>query len=269
MKTLYLSDLDGTLLRSDQRTSAYTNGIVNALAERGVHISYATARSIHTACRVTEGICVSLPVIVHNGAYVLDSLTRRPLYTVRFSPEEEQTVFSSFRARGLFPITYSVLGGRDRFSYLWEACSDAQREFIRSRLGDGRERRILCEEEALAGELFYFACIEEAARLRPVYEELSESFRCFFSKDIYTGEQWLEVLPRGASKASAALVLKEMLGCEKLVCFGDGVNDIPLFEIADECYAVANAHPALKGMATGVISSNDEDGVARWLEKFA
>ena len=37
--TLYLSDLDGTLLRSNQRTSAFTNDVVNRLVEAGVHFS--------------------------------------------------------------------------------------------------------------------------------------------------------------------------------------------------------------------------------------
>ena len=41
-----------------------------------------------------------------------------------------------------------------------------------------------------------------------------------------------------------------------------------MFEISDECYAVANAVPELKAYATGEIASNDEDGVAKWLAQF-
>lgn len=48
--------------------------------------------------------------------------------------------------------------------------------------------------------------------------------------------------------------------------FGDGKNDIDMFQMADKSYAVANAHNDLKQFATEVILSNDEDGVARWLE---
>ena len=80
-----------------------------------------------------------------------------------------------------------------------------------------------------------------------------------------TGAQWLEILPRGANKASAALRLKQLLNCSRLVCFGDAANDLPLFEAADECYAVENAGPAIKERATGVIRANDRDGVAKWL----
>ena len=57
-----------------------------------------------------------------------------------------------------------------------------------------------------------------------------------------------------------------MLDCEKLIVFGDGTNDIDMFQMADESYAVANAHEELKKYATDVILSNDDDGVAQWLE---
>ena len=74
-------------------------------------------------------------------------------------------------------------------------------------------------------------------------------------------------MPQGVSKASAAKKLMGLLGCTRLVCFGDAVNDLPMFEIADEKYAVANAAPELKKLATDVIGSNDEDAVAAWLEE--
>ena len=38
-----------------------------------------------------------------------------------------------------------------------------------------------------------------------------------------------------------------------------------MFRIADECYAMENAVDELKAIATGVIGSNEEDGVARFL----
>lgn len=53
--------------------------------------------------------------------------------------------------------------------------------------------------------------------------------------------------------------------CERLIAFGDGRNDIDLFEIADEAYAVSNADENLKKIATGVIGDNNEDAVAKWL----
>ena len=268
-KTLYLSDLDGTLLRSDARTSEYTNRTVNRLVDEGMLFSYATARSFETASKVTEGLEAEMPVIVHNGAFVLDSATRRPLWSARFSPSEETEIYGAFTRRGLYPLTYAVIDGKSRFSYLWDKSGRGQRDFINSRQGDGRARMIDSEDRALDGAVFYFTCIDDEERLRPVYEQMKDKYRCFFSRDIYTDEPWLEILPANASKASAALHVKELYGCDRIVCFGDEINDIPMFEIADESYAVENAAPELKEIATGIIPCNDEDGVAHWLEAHA
>lgn len=59
--------------------------------------------------------------------------------------------------------------------------------------------------------------------------------------------------------------LKDYLGVDYIVAFGDGKNDTEMFEIADEAYAVENAVDELKAIATGIIESNDSDGVAKWL----
>lgn len=56
------------------------------------------------------------------------------------------------------------------------------------------------------------------------------------------------------------------MNCEKLVVFGDGKNDIDMFLMADESYAVQNADNELKKYADAIIPSNDNDGVAKWLE---
>ena len=63
-KTLYVSDLDGTLLDGQERVPAFTRRVINRLAERGVAFTYATARSQHSADKVTQGLTKSLPVIV-------------------------------------------------------------------------------------------------------------------------------------------------------------------------------------------------------------
>ena len=68
-------------------------------------------------------------------------------------------------------------------------------------------------------------------------------------------------MPAKASKANAIRKLKEIWGCSRIISFGDAVNDIPMFDISDECYAVDE----LKAVATGIIGSNEEDGVAKWL----
>ena len=69
MSTLYVSDLDGTLLRSNETTSEYTNYVINSLVDKGMIFSYATARSLITAKKVTKGIKAKIPLIVYNGTF--------------------------------------------------------------------------------------------------------------------------------------------------------------------------------------------------------
>ena len=90
-----------------------------------------------------------------------------------------------------------------------------------------------------------------------------------FYKDIYRDSCWcLEIFSGEASKRSAALRLKKMCGADYLIGFGDGVNDLPLFEACDEAYAVSNGCEALKEAADRVIRSNLENGVALFMEEW-
>lgn len=75
MKTLYLSDLDGTLLNSKERLSDFTIHAVNSLVNKGTVFSYATARSIATASKVTAGLNSEFPVITYNGAFIINNAT--------------------------------------------------------------------------------------------------------------------------------------------------------------------------------------------------
>jgi hydroxymethylpyrimidine pyrophosphatase-like HAD family hydrolase len=85
------------------------------------------------------------------------------------------------------------------------------------------------------------------------------------------GEQWrwLDVHHSDATKGGAIQIMKELLGLERVICFGDSDNDLSMFEAADESYAPANANDAIKSAATAVIGHHDDDGIARFLrERF-
>lgn len=75
MKTLYVTDLDGTLLRHDETLSEFTITTINQLIDKGMLFCYATARSAHTACKVTQGLSTHMPMIVYNGVFIRDGKT--------------------------------------------------------------------------------------------------------------------------------------------------------------------------------------------------
>ena len=267
MKTLYVSDLDGTLLRSDQRISEYTNRVINELTAKGMLFSYATARSLITAKKVTKGLNAKIPLILYNGAFIIDNATEEILQANYFEKPAIKELLDRLFANQIYPIVYAYLDGAEKFSYVPELSTAGMKKFTDSRAGDVREHAVSGADDLRNGDIFYVTCIDEPEKLYPLYEHYQDAFHCVYQKDVYTGDQWLEIMPKEASKANAIRQLMDMFSCDRVIAFGDGKNDIDMFEIADECYAVSNAHEALKEKATGIIGSNNEDGVAKWLEE--
>lgn len=88
----------------------------------------------------------------------------------------------------------------------------------------------------------------------------------YYTEDVYCpGYFWLEVVHHRATKEQGVAFVKSYVDAEKLICFGDNLNDLSMFSLADYTYAVANAHTEVKLAASGLINSNEEDGVARFL----
>ena len=267
-KTLYVSDLDGTLLRRDQTVSPFTAETNNTLTARGMLFSYATARSLITAKTVTKGLNTHFPLIIYNGAFVRDNVTEEILLANYFDASVYAVLDELFKAN-IYPIVYANVDGKEHFSFIYEKCTPGLKDFADTRVNDPRTREVYTTEELTRGDLFYITCIGDPQKLAPFYEKYRETYHVVYSKDIYSGEQWLEIMPKTASKANAVRELKEKLGCEKLVVFGDGKNDLDMFHAADEAYAVQNADKELKASATAVIGGNNEDGVAKWLLEHA
>ena len=266
-KTLYISDLDGTLMRQDQTISSYTVDTINRLVAKGMCFSFATARSLVTAGPITAGITVEIPAVVYNGAFIIDKQTGKILLSHYFASHEREEIFQVLQEANIHPIVYSYTEGVEKFTYCRDLCNEETRAFIDTKKGDVRDNPVREPDELKQGDIFYFTCIGEEEKLWLAYQRLKGKYICLYQTDIYSGAKWLEIIPKEATKANAVLQLKEMLGCDRIVAFGDAKNDIPLFQIADECYAVANAVPELKEVSTGVVLRNEEDGVARWLEE--
>lgn len=269
MSTLYVTDLDGTLLNSNDRISQYSIETINGLVAKGMQFTYATARSLVSASVVAEGLSTTIPVIAYNGVLIIHPDTGEVINSLSFTEEETNDAIGILREHGGNPLVYAYVDGVERVSYLMGRENDGIRRYLDVRKGDRRFRPVQEEESLYQGDIFYFTCIADREELLPLYEIFvrDDRFRTTLQQELYRPEYFLEIMPQKASKAEAIKRLKEIWHCDKVVSFGDAVNDIPMFEVSDECYAVANAVPELKMRATGVIASNDEDGVAKWLEQ--
>lgn len=266
MKTLYVSDLDGTLLQSNETTSDFTNKAINNLVAEGMIFSYATARSYVTAQKVTKGLNAEIPLIVYNGAFIIDNKSGKTMYSNYFDSSVCDLIKDLLNS-SIYPIVYSYIDSVEKFSFVESKCIKGMKAFINSRKGDKRINALSNEADLFKGEIFYITCIDSEEKLKPFYNKYKSKFNCIYQRDIYTNEQWLEIVPKSTTKANAVLQLKKLMGCDKIISFGDAINDIDMFEISDECYAVENAASELKQLTTGIIESNNENGVAKWLIK--
>lgn len=265
-KTLYITDLDGTLVRNDLTVSDYTAKTINNLIDNGMIFSFATARSIVTAGDMTSKIKTNIPVVVHNGVFIMEKNTEKILHGNFFDKTTAGRILKVITSHHTTPMVHEYTNGKEKLTFCPGSESKPMREFLDTRKADKRYNPVKYEN-LIDGNVFHFTCIDDKEILLNIRCELENEFQCIYYTDMYTGNIWLEIQPKCASKGEAVKQLKEMLGCTKIVCFGDGVNDIPMFEIADESYAVANAEEELKKYATAIIDSNTDDGVAKWLIK--
>ncbi len=269
MKTIYISDLDGTLLTASAEISDRSKSILNKLASEGVKFSFATARTSATLKYIAAGVNVPLPVILMNGALIYDLASGKYIHREMIPRGAVKAVVSLMKRFGVSGFAYTVEDDLMR-TYYDRLATPAMRDFC-------RERRVkynkpfskLPDMEGLwEKDTVYFSFLNTREALDPMYEQLKSDDRitAVYYRDIYRDGLWyLELLSGGASKRKGADFLKRFAGADRMVCFGDNLNDLPLFEAADESYAVANAHDEVKARSNGVIASNADNGVAKWL----
>lgn len=265
MNTLYITDLDGTLLTDDKRVSEHTAKKLNELIAGGVKISYATARSFNSAAPLLHNVRFSCPCAVYNGVFIVNPKSGERLFWRGFSENAVRFAREFFTRENILPIVYSFINGEHKISYI-ESNLPAVQAYISAHEGDPRMRRARDIDELFEGEIFYFTVIrgEKLPIVCKTFGE-NENFSINVQKDNYDDSIWHEIYDGGCSKAAAARRLKELLGAEELVCFGDNVNDIPMIKAADVGVAVENACDELKSCADIVINC---DGVADYIEQF-
>ena len=269
MKTLYVSDLDKTLMRSDKILSPRTVGTLNRLVREGTLFTYATARSIQSAREITGRLEMALPAVIRNGTTLADNTTGKLLWKAVFTEEEIDILMT--RLPELGPCGFvSTYFGDDMMKFCLEGeHSPGMWNYIEEHRNDPWFAAAGSLQEMFTGCPGYVTLADSREALEPVYMRMKEykGWECVFQQDSYSSDYWLEICPENSTKAKAVLRLKEETGADRLVVFGDSVNDLPMFAAADEAYAVSNAIDEVKAAATGIIGSNDEDSVARFIAR--
>ena len=275
-KTLYISDMDGTLLGSDSRISPRTASILNGLAEHGVLFTVATARTPATVVPLLSGIRTLAPAIVMTGSAMWNHAEGH-FFNPHFLPAGEVERSLEICSRhGVVPFVY-LMAADNRTLDVYHSTANlntAERAFYEERANLELKRFHLgtpAPERALYNTILFYAMgpregIEKAAEeLRAVSGCTIQCYPDIFNHDVYN----LEVFPPGVTKAKAVLELKEATGADKVVVFGDNYNDIPMLQDADVAIAMGNAFDEVKDIADIVIEPNYTDAVARYVARDA
>lgn len=268
-KTLYISDMDGTLLSSGAVLSDFSRETLNMLIGAGMHFSVATARSPATAGGILSGVPLEIPAVLLNGVCLYNILSREYV-NIEYIPEASgEKLAEIIRRRRLSGFMFTVEDGIQN-TYFENTDSPNALQFIEERRRKYGKHFFHTEDFALCiprGSIYY-SISDTYEKLCGAYEEMIavSGLRAEFYRDVYNRDFWyLEVCSADASKYRAALLLKKLYGFARIVGFGDNLNDLPLFDACDECYAPENANPEVIRRANGIIPSNNEDGVVKKL----
>lgn len=273
MNKLYISDLDGTLLNSNIELSSYSIETINELKKQGLQFTIATARTAATVSRILEPLAIDIPVILMNGVIVYDLKTKRYLKVNGLPEEHYHTIVDVLEKNNLTGFVYEVKD--DKLSTYYESLeSNTMKEFHDERVT--RYNKVFTKVnnfyDIKSPYIIYFALMDKKEALLPAYEALKDlsGLSLAFYKDIYSKKEdiyYLEIFSDKATKYNGVKYLKENYHFDHIIGFGDNLNDLPLFEACNETCAVANAKQELKSVADNIILSNEEDGVAKFINQ--
>lgn len=268
MSTLYITDLDGTFLNSKAELSKTSKNMINCAIDNGVQFTVATARTFATVMQMFDGIRLELPLVLMNGVMLYDPVKRRIVSSHSIDKESMKQVISVYRNYGIYPLVYRLKDDYLEIEY-YSTDNPNQMKYVNKRTESSGKKFVYSSDFSVDGksEVIYIVTLDTYEKLLPIYKNLKKisGISCVFYRDNYTDCYFLELFSGGISKASAMLEVKNITGSEKVVAFGDNLNDIELFKVADEAYAVENACDELKAISTGIIGSNDNDSVAKYI----
>lgn len=267
-KTLYVTDMDGTLLAPDSRVSNESARIITELSKRGAKITVATARTPATVEPLLKDTHTSLPAIVMTGASLWERQSKtylRPCYIEQTIAEQIELLGAKYGVN-LFQYTLGTDGILD--VYHQGEMSEQETVFVNDREDLQYKRFHLSHAYENSRLTALFFAMGERERIFALADELRRSVNCSVSNyvDIF-GEDTgiLEVFAPNVSKAEAVKALAEDIGADRVVVFGDNLNDIPMMQVADVAVAVGNALPEVKAIAHEIIGDNATDAVAQYI----
>ena len=272
---IYISDLDGTLLRNDASLSSFSKHTLIELIDRGLIFTVATARSLVSIQELLRGLKLNLPVIEFNGAFISDLETGHHEIINHIKPEIVEDIYGLILDYDCLPFIASFDGKEDRI-YYEKILNQGMLWYLNDRIKqkDKRLRQLKDLRISFSEQIVCLTVISRLSKLKQLQAIVDEQYASSIETHLYEnryfpGWYWFTIHDRTCTKANALSILLENYGLQKseIIVFGDHGNDISMFKAATRSIAVANAIDELKQIATEVINSNQEDSVVQYIYK--
>lgn len=247
---LIVCDLDGTLVGRDLAVDAHALAQLVVLRQRGIDATIATGRILAAAARYVKEIGVTLPVILYNGAIVLEPHTRRVLFERRIPRSQARAALELLAGHDIDAQLY--LNPSDTGYYV-ERVTPAIEAFTAK---DGIPYSQVAALGALLDtdplKLLLIGPRVELLRYRQRVLQAGLTLETVLSE-----HNFLELLPSGVSKGAALRHLCAHLGIDiqRVVAFGDNPNDAEMLAAAGCGVAMASGDPQLRAQADLVVDS--------------
>ena len=258
--SIVFSDLDGTLLQSNHRVSAYTKKVVQAAARAGVPFVVVSARTPDAITPIVKELELRTPVISYSGALVTLE-NGEILKSTVISKEMTVAVLKELALR--FPDALpNFYAGRDWF------LEDARHPLVQTEreitgvVPQKADFQALLSKGILPHKILCMCKREACLSIRDALQKAFAGLSIVPSSDCL-----LEIMDASVSKSSGIRTLLShlRLSAGQAVAFGDSCNDIDMLMAVGTGVAMQNAGEDVKKAAKALTFSNDEDGVARFL----
>lgn len=263
-------DLDGTLLNSEKQLTAYTREVLKKAIEQEVAVVVATGRPFSGVPDELKHFPGMRYALTANGARILDMQKQKVVYENLLSGEIAEKVIDILkRHHAIHEFFVDGVGymNEDGLKSVYAYFEDPHMaEYLQSTripVKDVKEKlqTMKCEVDKLQGIFRNQKDKQEAL------EELNT-----LSGIVVTAamDNNLEINKEGTNKGLGLLQLGKSLGIsrEEIMACGDGGNDVEMLKEVGFAIAMANAYDPVKTAADFVTVSNDEDGVAKAIERF-
>jgi Cof subfamily protein (haloacid dehalogenase superfamily) len=250
-------DLDGTLLRSDQRVDEADISAIAELQAAGVTVTIVTGRLHSGATGAARACAIEGAIACVEGSHLVELASGRTLVHHGITGDVAATVRSAFTAHGLTSFVF------DRDGIHHDHAGAPYAPYIATWSPNLRvvEQDIVWQTTPLAA-----VAVGDEAAISAAHAALRDHahqlFSVSFAVSMVPGKHALLVRSAGPSKGTALADLCDRAGCTlaEAVAVGDWVNDVPMFEVAGRSFAMGSSPAAVCAKATDVLGRTAGSG---------